>query len=486
MPVNTTRGDYDDMLGKWERLRDCMGGRDAMIKAGAKYAPDLPGIDAEGNAAYRERGSFYGATARTCQGMVGAIFQRPPAVKVPAVVKPWLEDVTLTGVSFESFAAEAGKELLTVARYGVLVDMPAEEAPGARPYLCGYKAEDIVNWRTVRVAGDEVLTMVVLREHVEVPNAKDPYKSDCVEQYRSLELRLEADGFRCYVQLWREATDKSKGFERYDGEVAPMRHAVPLDFIPFVFMGAVNATPEVERPPLLDLADVNIAHWRNSVDHERGLHLVALPTPWVSGSRGSKDGPMKMGPSVVWELEIQGSAGMLEFAGTGLKALVDAMDEKKRQMATLGARLLEGQASVDRETATAVSARHSGEQASLRTVAGAIEKGFQAALRVVSWWTGTDAAPVDAPVEVELNKEFLNVKASAQEIQTALTALQAGEISFETWWNLVITGGWGREGIDAAEERKAIELDRKLDPEPALDPSLSPGDPNQGGTSVAQ
>jgi hypothetical protein len=476
MPVNTERKDYRDMVAKWQRLRDCFGGRDAVIERGSKYVPDLPGGDADMNSSYRARGNFFNATKRTVQGMVGGIFQEAPQVEeFPKAFESYLKDLTLSNVSFESFTQEAGAELMLVARYGVLVDMPEQynglTNAAARPYCIGYRSEDIINWRVERRAGDEVLTMVVLHEIVEVPNAKDEFVNDCVEQYRVLEIKENV----CLVQLWRESTERSKGFVEFGSPVILTRRGIALDFIPFVFLGAMHCTPEIEQPPLIDLADVNLAHFRNSVDHEWGLHLVALPTPWVAGVRGNSTGAMKIGPSVVWELEAQGQAGMLEFSGSGLASLVTAMDKKEKQMAVLGGRLLEDQAVVQ-ETASAVKMRHSDEHATLRTVAQALEQGFSLVLQMVSWWAGVEMILTDAKGKVELNKEYLNVKASAQEIQVALTALQAGEISFETWWNLITTGGWGREGIDAAAERAAIIKDKALAPEPDLDPDLSPND----------
>lgn len=461
----------------WRRLRDCCAGRDAVIKGTTMYVPDLPGGDGKMNESYRARGNFFNATRRTVQGMAGAIFQEAPEVEFPKVIEEYLKDITLTNIPFESFAMQAGGELVLVARYGVFIDMPPEpELPtrdALRPYCIGYKAEDIINWRTMRRNGDEVLCLVVLKEEVEQPNQKDPFVNDCVEQYRVLELKNNV----YTIQLWREDPNKKGAYITYQDEVTPTRRGKPLDFIPFVIMGAMHATPNLEMPPLLDLADVNLAHFRNSVDHEWGLHLVALPTPWVAGVRGSADGPMKIGPSVVWELETQGQAGMLEFSGSGLASLVTAMDNKEKQMAVLGARLLEDQAQVQ-ETASAVKMRHSDEHASIRTLAQVIEQGFSLVLQMVGWWAGTDEKIVDVEASVELNKEYLNVKASPQEIQVALTALQAGEISFETWWNLLTTGGWGREGIDAAMERDAISKDKALAPEPTLDPVLSPADPN--------
>jgi len=481
MPVTDTRKDYEAILPKWQRLRDCFNGRDAIIAAGNKYVPDLPGVDLAGNKAYRERGSYYNAVGRTVQGMNGAIFQTAPEVELPATSDPLLDDITLTNVTFESFSTEVGKEIFITGRYGVLVDMPIQPPTGEtqkpdvdmRPYCVGYRAEDIINWRTERRGGDEVLTMVVLKEDEEIVDPKDPYACVRVCQYRAVYLK----GGVCVLQLYREKAGEVGVYEPYGAEVTLMRRGDALTFVPFIFIGAIKPTPEVEHPPLVDMADVNLGHWRNSVDHEYGLHLVALPTPWLAGRKGSSEGPMKIGPSVVWELELQGSAGMLEFSGQGLGAIVTAMGEKKKQMATLGARLLED-APVTSETASAVKLRHSGETASLKTVAQSLEQGFTLMLQICVWWqTAGLAKPTDALVEVELNKEYLNIRATPQEIQVALTALQAGEMSFETWYSLLQKGGWSREGVTAEEERKAIDTAEASEDEPEIDPDLSPNEP---------
>lgn len=479
MPVQIARQDYQEVLPQWQRLRDCFKGRDAILKAGVKYVPLLTSTDAAGNIAYRQRGNFYNALGRTVGGMNGAIFQSAPTVEMPESMRDILDDITLSNVKFETFAGETGKEVFLTGRYGVLVDMPKqpEVAPDVeltdvemRPYCVGYRAEQIINWRTERQGGDEVLTMVVLEERVEVKDEKDPFKNDAVCQFRVVLLR---DGI-CIQQLWRARTGGiGDEYELYGDEVELMRRGDNLTFIPFVFIGALNLSPDLEQPPLLDLADVNLGHWRNSVDLEHGLHLVALPTPWVSGAKGRGDGAVDMGPGVRWELEVNGSAGMLEFTGQGLLAISNAMEEKKKQMASLGGRLLED-APTTAETMGAVKLRHSGETASLRTVAQSLEQGLTHVLQFCLWWDGFDEVPSDVEASVELNKEYLNVRATPQEIQVALTSLQAGGISYETWYALLQTGGWAREGIDAAAERLAIDTAKTLRPEPALDPNLSP------------
>jgi hypothetical protein len=486
MSVDQPRKDYADIKPKWDRLRDVTGGRDAVLLAGDKYCPNLPGADSDGNAAYRKRGNFYNATGRTIKGLNGAIFQEAPEIEIAESIKPMLADITLTNVPFETFAGDIGKEIFTTGRAGVLVDMPQPLDPakpttdGAvaaaptdmRPYCVSYKAEEIINWRTTRRGGDEILTMVVLCEKVELDTDDDPFTCKIVDQYRVLKL---VNG-KAITQIWRKDTTLEGGHkytQTPEGDVPLMRRGEQLTFLPFVFFGALQNGPSLEEPPLLDLCDVNLGHWRNSVDHEYGLHLVALPTPWVAGAKGSGDGAMKMGPSVVWELDTTGKAGMLEFAGTGLGAIVVAMEEKKKQMATLGARLLESSPQTQ-ETAAAVRLRHTGETASLKTIAQSLEMGFTQLLQMCVWWQTTDATPADSEANVELNKEYIDVRATPQEMQVALTALQAGEMSFETWYNLLLTGGWAREGIDADQELKDIAK-RKIDvTPPPIDPSLSP------------
>jgi hypothetical protein len=140
------------------------------------------------------------------------------------------------------------------------------------------------------------------------------------------------------------------------------------------------------------------------------------------------------------------------------------VSKEKKQMATLGARLLEdGPAANTAETATGVKLRHSGDHATLRTVASVLEQGLTAVLQMMAWWEGGSDFYTEEPVVVELNKDYLNTRASAQEVTAMLTALQAGEISFETWWEFLMSGGWSRKGIDAQTERDTIESEGRDD-----------------------
>lgn len=449
MPVDTKHSIYKSIEGKWDRCRDCFNGRDDLIEAGQKYVPELPG-NPEGYNSYINRGNFFNATKRTVKGLAGAIMQKEPTFNLGNIPEEYLKDFTLGDVSAETFVGYVLDKVLLAGRTGILVDMSANPGTTPRPYAVMYDTKNIINWREESIGGDDVLTRVVLKETMERRNPKDQFELLSEEIYRVLDL---VDGK--YIQtVWRKAKE---GSEKYaaDEPIMPVRMGDALPFIPFTFVGPTSGSPNPELPPLLDLVDVNLAHWRNSVDYEYALHLLATPTPWVSGHKDKGDGMLKFGASVLWELEKEGSAGFLEYSGSGIDSIKEAMKEKKIEMATLGVRMLEEAPSVQ-ETAAAVGIRHSGEHATLRTVAQSVEQRLTRVFQIIAWWMGSEKTLEEAESSVELNKDFFAPKLTAQDLQSLVFALQAESISFETFYYRLQTGDFARPGIDAEEELKEI------------------------------
>ena len=77
--------------------------------------------------------------------------------------------------------------------------------------------------------------------------------------------------------------------------ITPTMKGVTIDRIPFFFTNSINNKPEYQKPPLLDIAYINIAHFRNSADEEHGLHFTALPTPYVGLEKDTIDELKKKG-----------------------------------------------------------------------------------------------------------------------------------------------------------------------------------------------
>ena len=100
-------------------------------------------------------------------------------------------------------------------------------------------------------------------------------------------------------------------------------------------------------------------------------------------------------------------------------------------MAVLGARLLEDQKKAV-ETADAIRLRHSGENSLLATIADTVSRGLTVALTWLAEW---QSAAGD--VSVQLNKDFVDVAMTPQEITAMVAAWQSGGISRETlFYNL--------------------------------------------------
>jgi hypothetical protein len=464
MPVSTPRREYSEAIHRWQRARDCFEGSDAVKAQGTKYLPKLDshkqGAMTDLNMSkydeYKMRALFYNATGRTVEGLAGALFQTNPAIELPEQVRPDMEDVTLDGKDAAGFGLQTTREVLLTGRYGILVEMPAEESAlyseVRRPYWCGYRAEDIISWRTERHEGREILTRVVVLEKVEEPDLRDPFAMVDFDQYRVLDL---VEGV--YTQtLWRRRPN-SDTWVQFGPEITPTRRGEPLSFIPFTFVGPSSVSSSVVKPPLDDLVIVNLSHYRTMADLEHGRHFTALPTPWVAGARARKgDEPLAIGSGVAWSLEKEGRAGMLEFSGAGLGALVTAEGDKRKMMATLGARLLEDQPTVT-ETALAVNMRHGGESATLRTVAQSVEHALTIVLRTHVWWLGTEVRPSDLKeVMYEVNKDFFTSRMTPDELRALLGALQAEAISYSTFYAQLQRGEVARPGVTAEEEQAEI------------------------------
>lgn len=452
--VATPHKKYEELAPQWERCRDCTNGGDAVKAKGTKYLPMLDShiLKPEKYIPYVLRALFYNAVGRTVLGLSGGIFQKAPAIETDdAQSKEHIKDITLTGQPLDLFALEATKEYLITGRYGILVDMSTEEAVTPRPYWVGYRAEDIINWHFTRMGGDQELDLVVLREYVDIHSETDEFEIKQKIQYRVLRL---TEGIYSQQLYTEEAQQPGSLSTKFVGQAPtiPTRRGETLNFIPFALPWSIGT------PPLLDLADVNLSHYRGSADLKHGLHFTALPTPWVSGQLGGGDKPLAIGSGTAWSLEKDGKAGMLEFTGQGLGAIRNDLHDMQKMMATLGARLLE-EAPHYAETALSVSMRHSSDYSTLRTLAQIVEQQISWALKVHCWWISTKKLVTDMKANVELNKVFFDQQVTADELRALLLALQAGTISYESFYARLSNTGWMREGVSAEEELEDIKED---------------------------
>jgi hypothetical protein len=78
----------------------------------------------------------------------------------------------------------------------------------------------------------------------------------------------------------------------------------------------------MQDPPILDLVNLNLAHYLINADYQHGCHFTGLPTPVVSGYEAKENEKLYIGSAVAWVFpNPEAKATYLEFTGQGLGAL---------------------------------------------------------------------------------------------------------------------------------------------------------------------
>lgn len=471
MPVTNAHPLYVQRQDQWRRCRDAFAGADAIKAAGQLYLPK-GSMDDEDYTAYAKRATWYGATRRTILGLTGAVMRKEPTHSgiTTAEGKDFLDNVTSTGTPLSQFAKALLQQVLTTGRVGILTDMPAGDLYGdqAVPYWCMYEAENIRNWRVEMRNGKYTLTMVVLKEFDYQIDPADEFAFVRQDVYKILRLKPSGEYTVQRVTIsYNQQTQKA--IELFEQEVVPRFQGRPLDYIPFSIINTIHSDACPDDPPLLDLADMNISHYRTTADLKHGLHFVALPTPWAAGFGALPEGQTrKIGPSVIWETDqVQASAGLLEFTGQGLGSIREEAKEEEKKMAVLGARMLEPQ-QPDIEAADTMRVRNAGEQSMLQTSALTISLSLTQQIR----WTLAWMNKASEKAEIRLNQDLVSNKMDSTTLSALVQALMQSAISYETFYHNLEKGEMTRPGVEAAKEQALIEAQR-----PKVEPlALTPDD----------
>jgi hypothetical protein len=436
MSVDFKHSEYNEYKRQWDRCEDLMEGQDEIHEESVEYLPRLSGqTDLEYNA-YKKRALLYNCMSRTVDGLSGMIFLKTETVTAPAAMDSIIADINMAGLSLHQLAEEVVEEVLSIGRCGILVDYPPivdavtvaqAQAQGARPYARMYDAESIINWKTGRVNNVDQLTLVVLEEEYEIP--VDEFESKCEPQWRVLDLINGVYRQRVFRK------DKRGEFILVE-EIFPQISGRVINKIPFEFFGVRDNSPCVDKPPLIDLVDVNLSHYRTTADYEHGLHFTGLPTPVVTGVYGEdSSNTFRIGSGTAWVLsDPQSKAFYLEFTGQGLGELREALRSKEAMMATLGARILAPEKRAA-EAAQTANIHRSSENSVLASIAQSISVGLT---HVMEWLR--DWSNITGEVKVELNRDFIPNSMTAQDVDSLVKAWQSGSISHQTLFENLVAG----------------------------------------------
>jgi hypothetical protein len=437
--VSYQREEVTAWTPRWQKIDDVVAGEYAVKKAGDRYLPRPNPLDKSDENSkrydqYVERAVFFNATSRTLEGLVGIAYRRQPEIVVPSSMEFVRDDVDGSGGGIVNQSHRVLEDTFRNARAGLLVDFPVQndtislaelEQGGLHATIAAYRADQVINWR---LNENQELALVVLHEILEAP---DGYQVTAVEQWRELALgRLstedESGPIRYVVRIWRRSGEDGAGAPEIFAEYEPTDAAGNTwNTIPFTFVGAMDNNSEVDKPPLEDLSNLNIAHYRNSADFEESVFFVGQPTIAFTGLDDQwlklmQDNGVYVGSREAIPLPVGASALMLQAQPNTLSQ--EGMRIKEQQMVASGARLL----TYGEAVKTAEQSRS--ETAAAHSVLSLVCDNVSAAYTLALQWAQRFTQTNEEEVSFTIPTDFTGLAVDPALLQALVSAWQAGAI----------------------------------------------------------
>lgn len=441
---------YKRMQSRWQMCRDAAAGEYEVHEKTTEY---LPKLSQEKDDDYRKRlkrTPFFNATWRTIIMLRGMLFRKEPLIVVPDAMADELLNIDNTGMSLSSFMQDLSLEALTVGRSGVLVDhtqVPQgitsadSEMIGARPFMSMYTTESIIDWEYTNINGRKLLSMVRLNEDTE--NYNDIEIEEDQEIHRVLKLTDSG-----YIQQIFIIGDKTE--VKFGDDIVPRMNGSSIDFIPFQPIGIDTLKIDVDAPPLIDLVTMNFHHYRQSSSYEQGCFVSGLPTLFIYGNNDN-DKKIYVGGAMANSFPDPSARAEFVEVKSNFQALRENLQEKKDEMAILGARMLESRrAGV--ESGDAWERKQVGEESILSDIATTISAGMTKSLKWYAEWGGYD--PTD--ISINLNKEFLPFSMTSQQITALVAAHNHGTLSYNALYHNFNRAGLYPTGSTIEDEQGNI------------------------------
>jgi hypothetical protein len=432
MPVDSVHTDYAFWSPWWQKLEDITGGHPFIKAGGQTYLPKPRAQRAQDYNDYAELATFFNATGRTLNAIIGILFRKPAQpVNIPTSLEDRLEDIDRKGNPLDVFLRTLGREIYKKGRVGVLIDNAEVARAGETPYLTYFTADQIIDWREGRGEDGTIQPLQVRVQDTVHLDGADEFVSEQRKRIRSFEIKDN----RYQIREW--IADSNGKFPLVGRIVAqPNRQQQPLRSIPFHFFSPFpGAGAMVCPPPLLDIAIENLAHFWATADFENARHVAGSPTLYIADDAyKAQKGPTKLGTHALLKLS---TGGVADFAALGaelIAALLEPLRERKQNMAALGLQMIAPQR-LQTEAAETHQLRQAGEMATLVDVSMSLGAGMEFLLREMAWWGGEERTVADQ-VQLDFPMDFVPGMMDPGLFSGLLQAVQEGRISLDTFlWN---------------------------------------------------
>jgi hypothetical protein len=448
----TTSMNYDIMAPRWAKIDTLLGGTETMRAAGELY---LPKHDQEATIAYRERlaaVSLFNATELTLDAWVGKPFSEPITIldETPPQVVDLLDDIDLQGNNIDVFCRQWFRSGVAKSLSHVLIDFPKmtmrpdgqprtlddDRRENLRPYWINIEPERILFAASEMVNGQEMLTHLRILDHVvEVDGFAEVIKT---------QIRVFTPG---QIDTYEKAKRKKGGKDVWQ---LVQTETYDLDFIPLVTFYSDRQGLMLGKPPLEDLADLNVTHWQSSSDQRATLTVARFPVLALSG--GADDNKvLTIGPRKwLYTPDANGRFYYVEHTGKALEAGRMDLEELEKQMAHYGADYMRKR--VSGETATGRAIDQVEATSPLQDAVNRFTDAVNTALYITAQWM-----KLDFEGGVQVHNDFGPESNEIEQLKPITEARKNRDISRRTYLNEMKRRDVLAEDFDIDEEINNIE-----------------------------
>ena len=330
-----------DMLSQSEPIRDLIAGAKHMRSRGRTYLPKFT-LENEDDYEERKAGTWlFNGTKKARDDMAGKVFEKPVRLEdQESQLFEWCQNIDLEGRDLSNFGYDVFRGAIEDGINFIFVDAPPREgeitrgearARNLRPYMTMVRLSSVLGWKWENINNAPTLTQFRLLEDVADP-LRDEFEDETIQQIRVLDLQ----GSRVRVRLYRqESTESAKvGFLLHQEYLTDQSE---IQIVPVYTSrtGFMSATP-----PLLDIAELNLAHWRIQSDKASCLHKSLSPLLLVKGIE-MDGGQVVNSAGYVFHSNADNAAlEWAEISGSGIKAGADELKALEQQMQWSGLQLI--------------------------------------------------------------------------------------------------------------------------------------------------
>ena len=455
-PFTRTRAVLDMMKG-WEVMKAVTEGTDYLRTNSETFLPLEPREDYEAYLARVNRAVFSPFTQRLIRAATGLVLRKPITLTGDPY---WTEMFKMDVDGRKSDLDEYARRLLMCSLiYGqshILVDYPApsgavslaeERQQNRRPYWIEIDPNNLYGWRLDRESNYGNLIQVRLGEKAVLPDGQ--FGEKVFDQVRVIEpgsYRV----FRKKEQI-EEMYDVSDGSSvgRFEAGSSDKDYKqvesgeFSLGEIPLVTIYSGKTDNLVSKPPLLDIAYLNIAHFQRQADLIHSLHVASQP---MLVMEGYDDQTKDLAISVNYAMATQPGNKIyyVEPASSAFEAQSAEIKELQMQMATLGISTLSQQKFVA-ESADARRLDRVDTNSMLAMVSMELEQKLQKAFNLSAEYVGIE------PPEVKISRDFDIERLIGQDITALTTLFNENVIDREEFRDILVQG----EVLPSANEVKS-------------------------------